>query len=33
VQEYIQRKASSRERWIAGMRRLRDKIYGGQAAG
>jgi len=22
------RKASSRERWLAGMRRLRDKVYG-----
>ena len=28
VGEYVQRKASSRERWLAGMRRLRDKIYG-----
>lgn len=30
VQEYMQRKASSRERWLGGMRRLRDKVYGGQ---
>jgi short-subunit dehydrogenase len=29
VAEYMQRKASSRERWLSGMRRLRDKIYGG----
>jgi short-subunit dehydrogenase len=29
VHEYMQRKASSRDRWLAGMRRLRDKIYGG----
>src|ERR1700712_970388 len=28
VAEYMLRKASSRERWLAGMRRLRDKIYG-----
>jgi hypothetical protein len=28
VQEYMQRKAASRDRWISGMRRLRDKIYG-----
>ena len=28
VHEYMQRKASSRDRWLAGMRRLRDKIYG-----
>src|SRR6266404_4475352 len=33
VQEYMQRKASSRERWLTGMRRLRDKIYGGARAG
>jgi hypothetical protein len=32
VQEYIQRKATNRERWLAGMRRLRDRIYGGQAS-
>jgi hypothetical protein len=24
----MQRKASSRDRWLSGMRRLRDKIYG-----
>jgi hypothetical protein len=29
VAEYMLRKASSRDRWIGGMRRLRDKIYGG----
>jgi NAD(P)-dependent dehydrogenase (short-subunit alcohol dehydrogenase family) len=28
VQDYIQRKASSRDRWLGGMRRLRDRIYG-----
>ncbi len=28
VHEYMQRKASSRDRWLAGMRRLRDRIYG-----
>jgi NAD(P)-dependent dehydrogenase (short-subunit alcohol dehydrogenase family) len=28
VHEYMQRKASSRERWLTGMRRLRDKTYG-----
>jgi NAD(P)-dependent dehydrogenase (short-subunit alcohol dehydrogenase family) len=28
VQEYMQRKATNRDRWLAGMRRLRDKIYG-----
>jgi NAD(P)-dependent dehydrogenase (short-subunit alcohol dehydrogenase family) len=28
VHEYGLRKASNRDRWIAGMRRLRDKIYG-----
>jgi NAD(P)-dependent dehydrogenase (short-subunit alcohol dehydrogenase family) len=33
VAEYMQRKASSRDRWLAGMRRLRDKIYGVQRAG
>jgi NAD(P)-dependent dehydrogenase (short-subunit alcohol dehydrogenase family) len=31
VHEYEQRKASSRERWLAGMRRLRDRIYGTSA--
>jgi hypothetical protein len=29
----MERKASSRDRWLAGMRRLRDKIYGDQRAG
>src|SRR6266852_229610 len=33
VAEYVERKASSRDRWLAGMRRLRDKIYGTQRAG
>jgi hypothetical protein len=33
VHEYVQRKASSRDRWLSGMRRLRDKIYGSQNAG
>jgi hypothetical protein len=28
VAEYMQRKASNRDRWLTGMRRLRDKIYG-----
>ena len=31
VQEYVQRKAANRDRWLAGMRRLRDKIYGPKA--
>jgi len=30
VHEYMQRKASNAERWLTGMRRLRDKIYGAQ---
>ena len=33
VREYVQRKAQNRDRWLSGMRRLRDKIYGTQAAG
>ena len=33
VQEYLQRKASNVERWLTGMRRLRDRIYGAQASG
>ena len=33
VQEYMQRKATNRERWLSGMRRLRDRIYGGAALG
>jgi NAD(P)-dependent dehydrogenase (short-subunit alcohol dehydrogenase family) len=32
VHEYGLRKASNRDRWIAGMRRLRDKVYGTPAA-
>src|SRR3982074_964409 len=28
VAEYMQRRASSRGRWLTGMRRLRDKTYG-----
>ena len=28
VQDYLLRKASNRDRWLAGMRRLRDRIYG-----
>ena len=28
VQEYMQRKTADRDRWLAGMRRLRDRIYG-----
>ena len=31
VHDYMQRKAANAERWLAGMRRLRDRIYGGQA--
>jgi len=30
VHEYMQRKASGIDRWLAGMRRLRDKTYGAQ---
>jgi NAD(P)-dependent dehydrogenase (short-subunit alcohol dehydrogenase family) len=33
VQEYVQRKASNIDRWLAGMRRLRDKTYGVQPSG
>src|SRR5713226_7799494 len=33
VYEYMQRKAANPERWLNGMRRLRDKIYGVQPAG
>jgi NAD(P)-dependent dehydrogenase (short-subunit alcohol dehydrogenase family) len=33
VHEYLQRKASNAERWLTGMRRLRDKIYGAAQAG
>jgi hypothetical protein len=29
----MQRKAANPERWLNGMRRLRDKIYGVQPAG
>lgn len=28
VDEYMKRKVANRDRWLAGMRRLRDKIYG-----
>jgi len=28
VQDYLQRKAAGRDRWLSGMRRLRDRIYG-----
>jgi hypothetical protein len=28
VAEYMTRKAANRDRWLSGMRRLRDKIYG-----
>jgi NAD(P)-dependent dehydrogenase (short-subunit alcohol dehydrogenase family) len=31
VQDYEQRKTSNRDRWLVGMRRLRNKIYGGPA--
>jgi NAD(P)-dependent dehydrogenase (short-subunit alcohol dehydrogenase family) len=33
VHEYMQRKASNAERWLTGMRRLRDRIYGGTHSG
>jgi NAD(P)-dependent dehydrogenase (short-subunit alcohol dehydrogenase family) len=33
VHEYMQRKASNAERWLTGMRRLRNKIYGGAQSG
>src|SRR5204863_6180738 len=32
VDEYIKRKAADRGRWLSGMRRLRDKIYGARSA-
>ncbi|MGQ0684254.1 SDR family oxidoreductase [Bradyrhizobium sp.] len=32
VGEYMTRKAANRDRWLAGMRRLRDKIYGARSA-
>ena len=32
VDEYIKRKAANRDRWLSGMRRLRDKIYGARSA-
>ena len=28
VREYEMRKVTNRDRWLAGMRRLRNKIYG-----
>ena len=33
VHEYVQRKAANTERWLTGMRRLRDKVYGAPQAG
>ena len=33
VAEYALRKASNRDRWLAGMRRLRDRIYGAPSQG
>jgi NAD(P)-dependent dehydrogenase (short-subunit alcohol dehydrogenase family) len=33
VQDYVQRKASNIDRWLTGMRRLRDKTYGVQREG
>src|SRR5512140_1295881 len=33
VHEYMQRKAADPARWLAGMRRLRSKIYGAPPAG
>jgi NAD(P)-dependent dehydrogenase (short-subunit alcohol dehydrogenase family) len=32
VADYEQRKVSNRDRWLAGMRRLRQRVYGGSAA-
>ena len=32
VDEYVKRKAGSRDRWLSGMRRLRDKVYGPRSA-
>jgi NAD(P)-dependent dehydrogenase (short-subunit alcohol dehydrogenase family) len=29
VQGYMERKVANRDRWLSGMRRLRDRIYGG----
>lgn len=31
VRDYEQRKVSNRDRWLAGMRRLRERVYGGSA--
>lgn len=31
VHDYEQRKVSNRDRWLAGMRRLRDRVYGGSS--
>jgi len=33
VHEYMQRKASGIDRWLAGMRRLRHKTYGAPRSG
>jgi NAD(P)-dependent dehydrogenase (short-subunit alcohol dehydrogenase family) len=33
VHEYMQRKSANTERWLTGMRRLRDKVYGAAQAG
>src|SRR5580704_15380663 len=33
VQEYVQRKAAGVDRWLAGMRRLRDRTYGAAPQG
>jgi len=33
VHTYMQRKASGMDRWLSGMRRLRDKTYGAPAKG
>src|SRR6478735_8734322 len=32
VGEYVTRKAANRDRWLTGMRRLRDKVYGPRSA-
>jgi hypothetical protein len=33
VHEYMQRKSANTERWLTGMRRLRDKVYGAAQTG
>ena len=31
VQQYVERKASDTDRWLRGMRRLRERVLGGPA--